>query len=598
MSETNIKSIPYGVTDYEAIRTDNSYYVDKTSYLDKIEKAGKYLFFIRPRRFGKSLFLSVMETYYDISKADRFDLFYQGTHIHQHPTKEKNKYLVLKFNFSAVDPYANRLENSFLNQIQAKTRTFLVKYNDYLNSHNRELLISKIENLKSAADILLNVVELCGESNQKIYIIIDEYDNFANTILSTSGSQAYKDLTHGEGFFRAFFNFLKEGTTGSGAPISRLFITGVSPVTLDDVTSGFNIGKNISIDVDFNEMLGFTKEDVIEMIDYYNQKGIIKYDSEYLLDIMTTWYNNYIFSKKSTTKLFNSDMILYFLDECTRNQDIPDELIDQNVRIDYGKLRHLIIIDKDKDKFTNGNFTRLQQIIEKGEIVSDIAKGFPLEKLIDTRNFLSLLFYLGLLTVKEVKDEEPILKIPNETARRLYYDYIKEAYEETDAFSLDWYRYGRLMHRLAYQGEWKPLFDYLGQQMKDRMSLRDLITGEKSIQAFLNVYLGLSQLYIIHAEKELNKGFADPVKPGVVKVVMEPFTARYREMKYAYILELKYLKKDEKKKLPSTIKKAENQLKKYTLDDKFKKSFANTTLIKLVLVFYGTQLEHIGEVGH
>jgi hypothetical protein len=598
MSETNIKSIPYGVTDYEAIRTDNSYYVDKTSYLDKIEKAGKYLFFIRPRRFGKSLFLSVMETYYDISKADRFDLFYQGTHIHQHPTKEKNKYLVLKFNFSAVDPYANRLENSFLNQIQAKTRTFLVKYNDYLNSHNRELLISKIENLKSAADILLNVVELCGESNQKIYIIIDEYDNFANTILSTSGSQAYKDLTHGEGFFRAFFNFLKEGTTGSGALISRLFITGVSPVTLDDVTSGFNIGKNISIDVDFNEMLGFTKEDVIEMIDYYNQKGIIKYDSEYLLDIMTTWYNNYIFSKKSTTKLFNSDMILYFLDECTRNQDIPDELIDQNVRIDYGKLRHLIIIDKDKDKFTNGNFTRLQQIIEKGEIVSDIAKGFPLEKLIDTRNFLSLLFYLGLLTVKEVKDEEPILKIPNETARRLYYDYIKEAYEETDAFSLDWYRYGRLMHRLAYQGEWKPLFDYLGQQMKDRMSLRDLITGEKSIQAFLNVYLGLSQLYIIHAEKELNKGFADPVKPGVVKVVMEPFTARYREMKYAYILELKYLKKDEKKKLPSTIKKAENQLKKYTLDDKFKKSFANTTLIKLVLVFYGTQLEHIGEVGH
>jgi hypothetical protein len=335
-------------------------------------------------------------------------------------------------------------------------------------------------------------------------------------------------LTHGEGFFRAFFNFLKEGTTGSGAPISRLFITGVSPVTPDDVTSGFNIGKNISIDVDFNEMLGFTKEDVVEMIDYYNQKGIIKYDSEYLLNIMNAWYNNYIFSKKSTTKLFNSDMILYFLDECIRNRDIPDELIDQNVRIDYGKLRHLIIIDKDKGRVTNGNFTRLKQIIEKGEIVSDIAKGFPVEKLIDTRNFLSPLFYLGLLTVKEVKDEELILQIPNETARRLYYDYIKEAYEETDTFSMDWYVYGRLMNGLAYKGEWRPLFDSLAKQMKESMSLRDLITGEKSIQAFLNVYLGLSQLYIIHPEKELNKGFAD--------IVMEPFTARYREMKYAYIL--------------------------------------------------------------
>jgi hypothetical protein len=275
-------------------------------------------------------------------------------------------------------------------------------------------------------------------------------------------------------------------------------------------------------------MLGFTKEDVVEMIDYYNQKGIIKYDSEYLLNIMNAWYNNYIFSKKSTTKLFNSDMILYFLDECIRNRDIPDELIDQNVRIDYGKLRHLIIIDKDKGRVTNGNFTRLKQIIEKGEIVSDIAKGFPVEKLIDTRNFLSPLFYLGLLTVKEVKDEELILQIPNETARRLYYDYIKEAYEETDTFSMDWYVYGRLMHGLAYKGEWRPLFDSLAKQMKESMSLRDLITGEKSIQAFLNVYLGLSQLYIIHPEKELNKGFAD--------IVMEPFTARYREMKYAYIL--------------------------------------------------------------
>jgi len=589
VSEELIKGIPYGVTDYEAIRTDNSYYVDKTSYLDKIEKAGKYLFFIRPRRFGKSLFLSVMETYYDILKEDRFDLFYKGTYIHQHPTKEKNKYLVLKFNFSAVDPHHNRLENSFLNQIQTNTRSFLNRYVDYLTPRDREELRKELNDIKSASDIMLRVTKLCKDSNQKIYIIIDEYDNFANTILSTSGSQAYKDLTHGEGFFRAFFNFLKEGTTGSGAPISRLFITGVSPVTLDDVTSGFNIGKNISIDADFNEMLGFAKEDVVEMIDYYKQKGIIKYDTEYLLNVMNAWYNNYIFSKKSTTKLFNSDMILYFLDECIRNQDIPDELIDQNVRIDYGKLRHLIIIDKDKGRVTNGNFTRLQQIIEKGEIVSDIVKGFPVEKLIDTKNFLSLLFYLGLLTVKEVKDEELILQIPNETARRLYYNYIKEAYEESETFSMDWYVYGRLMHGLAYKGEWKPLFDYLAKQMKDSMSLRDLITGEKSIQAFLNVYLGLSQLYIIHPEKELNKGFAD--------IVMEPFTARYKEMKYAYILELKYLKKGEKEKLESIIKKAETQLNKYTLDNKFRKAFENITLIKLVLVFSGTDLEHIGEVG-
>jgi hypothetical protein len=369
-----------------------------------------------------------METYYDISKKDRFDLFYKGTHIHEHPTKEKNKYLVLKFNFSAIDPHTNRLEDSFLNQIQTKTRSFLFKYTDYLNSHNRELLYNKIENMKSASDIMLRVTNLCKDSNQKIYIIIDEYDNFANTILSTSGSQAYKNLTHGEGFFRAFFNFLKEGTTGSGAPISRLFITGVSPVTIDDGISGFNIDKNISFAPDFNEMLGFTREDVVEMIEYYRENGRIQHPTEYLLDIMNDWYNNYLFSKGADNRLFNPDMILYFLDECMRNQDMPDDLINQNVRIDYGRLRHLIFMDSDMGKVTNGNFSRFKQIIEKGQIESEIAEGFPVKKLIDTKNFLSLLFYLGLLTVKGMKDEELILQIPNETARRMYFDYIKEAY--------------------------------------------------------------------------------------------------------------------------------------------------------------------------
>jgi hypothetical protein len=590
MSETIIKEIPYGVTDYEAIRTENMYYVDKTAYLRKIEKAGKYLFFIRPRRFGKSLFLSVMETYYDISKKDQFDLFYKGTDVHREPTKEKNKYLVLKFNFSAVDPHAKRLENSFLNQIQAKTRSFLNRYVDYLTPRDREELREELNSIKSAADIMLRVTNLCKDSNRKIYVIIDEYDNFANTILSTSGSNAYEDLSHGEGFFRAFFNFLKEGTTGSGAPISRLFITGVSPVTLDDVTSGFNIGKNISINPDFNSMLGFTRDDVTEMIEYYRKKGMITHPTGYLLDIMNKWYNNYVFSQEAETRLFNSDMVLYFIDKYMGRFKIPDQLIDRNVRIDYGKLRHLIVIDTDKGVFTNGNFSRIKQIIEKGEIeTTELVEGFPVEELMDTKNFISLMFYFGLLTVKEVVGEEPILQIPNETARRLYYDYIKEAYEETKTFSMDWYVYGRLMHRMAYQGEWKPLFDYIAQQMKDSMSLRDLISGEKSIQAFLNVYLGLSQLYIIHVEKESNKGFAD--------IVMEPFTARYREMKYSYILELKYLKKKEtNKKLESTIKMAEEQLKKYSLDEKLKKTVENTTLIKLVLVFSGTELQYIGSV--
>ncbi len=589
MNEKIVKKIPYGETDYEAVRTENGYYVDKTAYLSKIERAGKYLFFIRPRRFGKSLFLSVMETYYDILKEDQFDLFFKGTSVHQNPTNEKNDYLVLKFNFSAVDPHSKRLESSFLNNIRTIVTYFLYKYADYLAAPQREKLLGEVDHINSAADIVLKTTQLCNFSKRKIYIIIDEYDNFANTILSTSGSMAYENLTHGEGFFRAFFNFLKEATTGSGAPISRLFITGVSPVTLDDVTSGFNIGKNISIESEFNEMLGFTDDDVSEMIEYYRQNGMLNYSTDFLMDIMNNWYNNYIFSKRSQTTLFNSDMVLYFIDKCIRTGDLPDDLIDRNVRIDYGKLRHLIIMDSEKGKWPNGNFNRLKEITENGEIKSrEIVEGFPVEKLMDTKNFVSLLFYFGLLTVKEVSEGELVLQIPNETVRQLYYDYINEAYRETGTFSMDWYDYDRLMHGMAYHGKWKPLFEYIAQRMKESMGLRDLITGEKSIQAFLNVYLGLSQLYIIHPEKELNKGFAD--------IVLEPFSARYKEMKYAYILEIKYIKKSDKNKsVDAILEKAEAQLKKYTLDEKFRKTIKNKTLIKLVLVFSGTEMIYIGE---
>lgn len=596
MNEKNIKKIPYGISDYEKMVEGQYYYVDKTMYVRPLEDAGNYLFFIRPRRFGKSLFLSVLGAYYDILRKDQFDELYRDTYIRREPTAEKNNYLVLNFNFSAVDPHPERLEDSFLNNIRTKVKSFLRKYSDYLISPDREELRKELKGIHSASDILLNVTTLCEDSKQKLYIIIDEYDNFSNTILATSGSRAYEELTHGEGFFRAFFNFLKEAATGTGAPIARLFITGVSPVTLDDVTSGFNIGKNISTRPDFNEMLGFTEHDVVEMIEYYREKGLVKHPTPFLLDIMSAWYNNYLFSSKSKTTLFNPDMVLYFMDEYMNGFEVPNNLIDRNVRIDYGKLRHLIVIDSDKGKLPNGNFNRLKEIIEKGEIrAKEIVGGFPVENVTHTRNFLSLLFYFGLLTVKRVEAGELLLQIPNETVRQLYYDYISEAYEETGTFSMDWYRYDRLMHDMAYRGEWKPLFEYIAQRMKESMSLRDLMTGEKSIQAFLNVYLGLSQLYIVHPEKELNKGFAD--------IFLEPFTARFKGIDYAYILELKYIKKGDKgdkdkdEKVSVVVQRAETQLEKYVLDEKFKKSIENKVLIKLVLVFSGTELKYIGLAG-
>jgi len=377
------------------------------------------------------------------------------------------------------------------------------------------------------------------------------------------------------------------------APFTRLFLTGVSPVTLDDVTSGFNIGKNISLRPTFNRMLGFTTDEVIEIIEYYRSNGMINHPTDYLLEIMTRWYGNYLFSVDDDVRLFNSDMVLYFIDNYLNRQKLPDNLIDRNVRIDYGKLRHLIIVEKDKNKTFNGNFGRLKEIIEKGETSAELQEGFPLEELVDENNFISLLFYFGLLSIVRSELNEQVLEIPNETIRRLYYDYIKKGYEDTGIFSLNLSMYSRLMKEMASKGKWKPLLHYITGLMQESMGLRDLITGEKSIQAFLNVYLGLSDLYIIHSEKEMNMGFAD--------IVMEPFLARYPGVKYSYLIEIKYIKPQKGQKPdPGEIEQlkaeAEDQLKKYSADEKFKKNLEKTTLIKLMMIFSGHQPVHMGKV--
>ncbi|UCH93897.1 MAG: AAA family ATPase [Candidatus Aminicenantes bacterium] len=588
--EKKVKRIPYGLANYERVVQRNCYYVDKTMYLRTVEEAGDYLFFIRPRRFGKSLFLAVMEAYYDVYYKDRFEELFKGTEIYNNPTGERGTYLVLKFNFSMVNPALDKVEDSFLNHVQGIALSFVRKYANYLVT-DLDYYRKKIEQSRTASDVLFTLKQLCMDSRQKSYALIDEYDNFANTILSTAGEGAYRELTHGEGFFRAFFNVLKGGTDGMGAPFSRLFLTGVSPITLDDVTSGFNIGKNISLESHFSRMLGFTRDDVSEMIEYYRSNGLIKHPTAYLLDIITQWYGNYQFCKNDDVKLFNSDMVLYFIDNYITAKELPDDLIDRNVRVDYKKLRHLIVVDRGKSITPNGNFNRLQEIIEQGGTSSKIEKGFPLEKLAVPENFKSLLFYLGLLTIEGPERDKLRLKIPNETVRHLYYDYIVEAYRETNIFDLDLSKYADLMTDMAYDGKWESLFDFITGRMRESMSLRDLITGEKSIQAFLNVYLGLSNLYIIHPEKELNKGFAD--------IVMEPFVARYEGIKYSYLLEIKYIKTDEKPGkavLQQLISKAGDQLQNYSMDAKFKKNIEKTTLVKLVLIFCGHELMYKGDV--
>ncbi len=592
--EPRLKRIPYGKSDFSEFKENNLYFVDKTRYIRDIEEKGYFLFLIRPRRFGKSLFLSIMESYYDIELKNRFDLIFAGTDIHQTPTKEKNKYMVLKLNFAMVEADAGKVEEAFLEHIRDKAIYFITKYEKYLNIDFNEAK-SRFLSSKSASVIMGALLNYCLGKEQKLYVIIDEYDNFANTILSSSGQQPYHDITHGEGFLCSFFNVVKGGATGSGAPISRLFMTGVSPITLDDVTSGFNIATNISLDSDIDEILGFNSGEVETMIEYYRQTGKIRHSTPELMELMGQWYNHYRFSIHSTREVFNTVHILYFLREYMKESRIPEDLIDNNARIDYNNLRHLIVIDKEGVKQTNGNFSKLLHIIETGSINSTIEKSFPVEDIGDTNNFVSLLYYFGLLTIRGTDDENtPILAIPNEVIKRLYYDYIHDTYKETGVLNLRTDTYKNLIKGMAYKGNWEDLIQFIADCMEASLSLRDLMTGEKAHQVFWNAYLGLSTLYNIYSEKEMNQGYCD--------LVMAPALEQNPNIKYSYLIELKYFKPSDNKKEDAVEKiqglrsEAAAQLNRYSLDEKFKKTIGQTTLKKLILIFSGNRMVHHSEI--
>ncbi|TGO02487.1 hypothetical protein PN36_24255 [Candidatus Thiomargarita nelsonii] len=569
-----MKPIPYGVSSYKSIREKDSYYVDKTQYIPKIEAAGDFLFLIRPRRFGKSSLLTMLECYYDIARAEEFEALFAGTYIHDHPTPEKNAHLILKFNFSQVSSEIEQVEASFNAHVRNCLFFFGKKYRSWLDDDYFEM-IDTYENVHHKLEFALKYI---GYKGLKLYVLIDEYDNFTNTILSTAGQGHYHNLTHGAGFFRFFFSVLKGAVDEVDVGISRMFITGVSPVTMDDVTSGFNIGRNISLLPSFNEVLGLREQNVIEMLEYYRDNGCTLPNLNETLALMKVWYGNYRFSKSVEIEQFNTDLVLYFLKNIMELGTIPEEMIDPNVKVDYEKLRHLVVLDRK----LNGNYSRLRSIIETGGISANIAASFPVEDLTKPKNFISLLYYFGLLSYQ---CEEELI-IPNRTMQNLMYGYLRDGYEDVDVFSIDLWQFANLVRNMAYKGEWQPVFQFLAQEVEKQTSIRDFLSGEKVVQTFLLTYLNVTDYYITHTEAEMGKGFVD--------LYLEPFVAKYDKVKYAYLIELKYITRSEftKELLQDKIKEAKNQLQQYASDPQVIKGNRGRNLKLVMLIFSGWELVH------
>ncbi len=586
-----IKRIPYGKGDFEALNAENNYFVDKTVFIPNMEKT-PHIFLIRPRRFGKTLFMSMLQSYYDILKEHQFHDFFRDTWILENPTPERARYMVLDFNFSVVIKDKYKVQEDFNKYCMLKIEKFISKYKKYLPTS----LTAKIRDMQTAHEQMHVLMTELVETEVKIYLMIDEYDNFANALLSEYGPAEYKKIVKEAGYFKQFFTNLKAMASGSGAGLARMFITGVSPVTMDDVTSGFNVGNNISVDEEFGAVLGFTENDVAEIMDYYASSGVFPLDRQEAMQVMRQWYGGYRFAKRASTPVFNTDAVLYFMEKSMNKTYIPDYLIDDNLRMDYGKLRQLIVLDQE----LNGNFSRLKEIIEKGGIVSDIAKSFPYEKLVDSRNFVSLLYFFGLLTFKgEQMQGDPVLTIPNESIRSMMYEYIRESYWDTDVFAVDMYLLRERFRKLAYEGDFKPVFEFLAGEINRQTRVRDYIQGEKVIQTFFLAYLGICDFYLSLSEEELNKGYAD--------IVLKPFCIKYRDIRYAYLLEFKYIPrtKDQReleRELREKIRKSRKQLTRYGEDAELGKMlslapYGQVLLKKAIIVFHGWEPAYMEEVS-
>ena len=570
-----IRQIPYGVSDFRSVRDRDLYYVDKTMYLPILEGQSDTLIFIRPRRFGKSLFINMMRQYYDKAATGDFEKLFGDLYIGQHPTPLRNKYQVLYLDFSQIGGGIDELYAQCDTYLSVCLDGFVRKYADDYPDY----FIDEYFKDTNANTRLVHITRIAKELQIPLYLIIDEYDNFTNVVLNEQGEEMYHAITHADGFYRDLFKKFKGN-------FERIFLTGVSPVTLDDLTSGFNIGWNASTQPELDKMLGFSTTDVREMFTYYKSVGMLPAESdvEAMIEEMRPWYDNYCFAEECLSdgnRVFNCDMVLYYLRNYVNNGHAPKNMLDPNTKTDYSKLKKLIQLDRlDGDR--KGV---LMQVIEEGQILADLHTSFSAMEMTDPEVFPSLLFYYGMLTIKGSRGSRLVLGIPNNNVRKQYYSYLLENYEHTNV------RISRLrdaFDAMAFDGKWREGLQYMADCYKNQSSVRDSIEGERNIQGFFLAYLNLNDYYITAPEVEVQHGYCD--------FFLLPNLTHYQS-KHSYILEIKYLpKKDFETKAEQQWQEAVTQIEGYAAAPRVEALRQGTELHRIVMQFCGWELARMEEV--
>lgn len=531
-----MKKLPYGISNYEELIEDNYYYVDKTRYIEKLESLSeKRIMFLRPRKFGKTLFTSMIENYYDIKKKEKFEKLYGETYIGKNPTELKNSYYILRFNFSGINTETEETTmKGFKSKTEASIRVFVEKYGlDFYINQNDE-----VENI---LDNLLKAFYI-QKNGEKIYVIIDEYDHFANELLGFNTKQ-FKTLVSKNGKVRKWYEILKEGTE---TVVDRIFITGVAPITLDSLTSGFNIVSDKTKDRSLNEMLGFTKEELIEMM---QAQEISKEEQENLLPVMKENYDGYKFSMKAQEKMYNSNMCLYFLKEYVAYKELPEQLIDVNIASDYAKLGKMLDLCQGENR-TN----IIKQTISGEGIVTEITEKFNPAIDFTEKDLVSMLFYLGYLTITGEEFEKPELKIPNKVMKEIYSDYFLKILDKEAKLRITENDYNEILREIALEGKIDKIAEILHKYL-DNLSNRDFQKFDEKYVKLIFYCIAMNlKIFSVKSELEVNRKYPD------ILLVPRDRTKNY----HAVMIEFKYLKKEETGKLEERKRQAKEQIEEYS----------------------------------
>lgn len=568
------KRLPYGISSFTQLRNQNCYWADKSMFIPQIEEAGNFLYLIRPRRFGKSIFLGMLSAYYDVEGKKDFSSLFKETWIEKHPTSLQSRYQVLFFDYSLAASGTGSLDDNFNAYSGIVLDEFIKKYAKYYD----EDTIAKVKSCQDAAS-KLNTITMSAKARKiPLYLIVDEYDNFTNNVLSEKGEKVYHALTHAQGFYRDFFKLFK-GT------FERILMMGVSPVTVNDLSSGYNIATNISMDPTFNMMLGFSELELREMIEYYSELGLIKLSADKLVADMKPWYDNYCFAEQSfgvDPSMFNNDMVIYYLRSIIRTGKPPVEMIDPNTMTDTGKLKKIIYLDKLK----GDRHSLLREITNQGYIYAELHESFPAQDLVDPELFPSLLYYYGLLTIVGKKGRRVKLGIPNENVRRQYYAYLIEEYGKEANIKAS--VIGDYYDEMAFEGNLEPVFKYITQGYQNCTSIHSNIQQERNIQGFIAAYLNQANYYMVVQEMELNGGYCD--------MALIPDKIHYPEIEHSYLLELKSLKTSASDgDVEEAYKQAVKQLAQYANDARLPQMMNGTHIHQVAIVYRGNYLAKIKE---